>query len=123
MLENKIVILYIQFVYPNLIHIEMIYDADYPPAKYSSSPDQNRISMPFSNLSDDILLIIAEQFDEDLDVNAPCQTSHRLYCLLNTFIYRYNVRYYHGREMWRAMEMACEEALLKFIAQGPNVQQ
>lgn len=101
----------------------MIYDADYPPAKYPSSPDQNKISMPFSNLPDDVLLTIAEQIKYDPDINALCQTSRRLYCLLNTFLYRHNVRRCHGWGIWRVMELGCEEALMKFIAQGANVQQ
>lgn len=101
----------------------MIYDADYPSAKYPSSPDQNKTSMPFYTLPDDVLLVIAEQLENDRDISALCQTSRRSYCSLNTFLYRHNVRRYHSWGMWRAIKLGCEEALLNFIAQGANVQQ
>lgn len=42
---------------------------------------------------------------------------------LNTFLYWHNVRYYRGCGVWRAVELECEIALLKFIAQGVNVRE
>lgn len=77
--------------------------------------------MHFSDLPDDIYFAIAEQLGEESDINVLSRSSRRLHQILNSFLYQYNIRYYNGWGMCRAIHMNCEAALLKFIAHGADV--
>ena len=52
--------------------------------------------MSLLSLSNELLLEIASCFKYDSDINALMQTSGRLYYLLNTHLYRHNIRYFES---------------------------
>ena len=52
--------------------------------------------MPLLSLSNELLLEIASYFKYGSDINALMQTTGRLYYLLNTYLYRHNIRYFES---------------------------
>ncbi|KAF2178770.1 hypothetical protein K469DRAFT_598122 [Zopfia rhizophila CBS 207.26] len=48
--------------------------------------------MPLLNLANELLYCISENLKSERDINAFAQANRRLYCLLNTYIYRYNIQ-------------------------------
>ncbi|PVH92129.1 hypothetical protein DM02DRAFT_469415, partial [Periconia macrospinosa] len=49
--------------------------------------------MPLLRLPDELLWCISENLNLERDINAFAQANRRLYGLLNTYLYRYNIRY------------------------------
>ena len=52
-------------------------------------------TMSLSTLSPDFVLMIADWFDVDRDINSLTRTTRGLHAILNPYVYRLNVRY-HG---------------------------
>src|SRR5207302_3202156 len=48
--------------------------------------------MPLLHLPNELLCSIAENLELERDINAFAQANRRLYRLLNTYLYRYNIR-------------------------------
>ncbi|PWY83426.1 hypothetical protein BO70DRAFT_395872 [Aspergillus heteromorphus CBS 117.55] len=44
-------------------------------------------------LANELLLLIAETLESEKDINAVVQTNHRLYALLNPYLYQHNRRH------------------------------
>jgi ankyrin repeat protein len=48
--------------------------------------------MPLLNLPNELLRDISEYLESERDINAVARANHRLYCLLDSCLYRYNVQ-------------------------------
>ncbi|KAF1948110.1 hypothetical protein CC80DRAFT_459683 [Byssothecium circinans] len=48
--------------------------------------------MPLLRLANEVLYCISENLKFERGINAFAQANRRLYCLLNTYLYRYNIR-------------------------------
>jgi hypothetical protein len=48
--------------------------------------------MPLLDLPNELLLKISENLESKRDINAIAQANRRLYCLLDSSLYRYNIQ-------------------------------
>ncbi|KAJ5383178.1 hypothetical protein N7517_001089 [Penicillium concentricum] len=77
----------------------------------------------FLLLPNEVFLTIANHLDHSVDVNHLLETCHRFCDVLDPYLYRRNVLYFHGRGIWRAVPRRSEAAVLKFISNGANKDQ
>jgi hypothetical protein len=49
-------------------------------------------AMPLLDLPDELLQNISEKLESERDINATAQANRRPYCLLDGYLYRYNVQ-------------------------------
>ena len=48
--------------------------------------------MPLLDLPNELLRNISENLESERDINAIAQANRRLYCLLDSYLYRYNIQ-------------------------------
>src|SRR4051794_16325897 len=78
--------------------------------------------MPLLDLADELLQFIAEILELERDISAFARTNHRLYNLLNTYLYRHNVRQLGSSALlWTAIH-GQEATAQKLLEEGANVQ-
>ena len=59
--------------------------------------------MPLLKLANELLQSIVQHLDSLKDINAFCQTNHRLYALLNTYLYHQEInRFGSSALLWAA---------------------
>ncbi|KAL4884924.1 ankyrin repeat-containing domain protein [Aspergillus karnatakaensis] len=73
------------------------------------------------NLPAECLLLIANQLSEIRDLNAFAQTTRTLHALLNTHVYRREVKSRGAEGLWRAISLPNLEAVRHFIRAGADV--
>ena len=78
--------------------------------------------MPLLNLPNELLLYVADNLRTERNINAFARTSRRLYNLLNTYLYRHNVKRFEGSALLWALEHGRQKTAQKLIGEGANVQ-
>lgn len=78
--------------------------------------------MAFLRLPDELLLSVVSYLTLQREINSFARTNARLYNLLNTYLYRYNVEQNKSSALLWAAKNGQEETAKKSIAEGANVQ-
>ncbi|KAB8275207.1 ankyrin repeat-containing domain protein [Aspergillus minisclerotigenes] len=78
--------------------------------------------MAFLRLPDELLLSVVSYLTLQREINSLARTNARLYNLLNTYLYRYNVEQNKSSALLWAVKNGQEETAKKSIAEGANVQ-
>lgn len=74
--------------------------------------------MSLQLLPDELLLLIVSGVERDIDINSLVQTNRRLYAVLNSYLYQYNIRYFKSSALhWAAIRGRLETAK-KILDQG-----
>ena len=74
--------------------------------------------MSLLSLSNELLLEIASYFKYGSDINALMQTTGRLYWLLNTYLYRHNMRYFESSALKWAIRNGVAPVVQKMLDEG-----
>src|SRR5437762_1966042 len=74
--------------------------------------------MPLLDISNELLLCISENLQSERDINAFTRTNRRLYYLLNSYLYRYNVRKFRGWALLWAAEHGREVTAQRLLEEG-----
>lgn len=74
--------------------------------------------MSILTVSNELLLLIAQQSHSQNDLNALIQVNHRFYRLLKHLLYRYNLRHQNGDGIIRATKLGSITAVAQFIKEG-----
>ncbi|KAH7053483.1 ankyrin repeat-containing domain protein [Macrophomina phaseolina] len=81
-----------------------------------------RLGMSLFDLSNELLLSVAEHLETEKDLNAFVQTSRHLYHLLNIHLYRGNIRQRGSSALLWAAKHGRETTVQKLLDEGANVQ-
>jgi ankyrin repeat protein len=77
--------------------------------------------MSVSTVSNELLLLIAQQLQSQKDLNALIKVNHRFYHLLKHLLYRYNLRHQNGDGILQAANLGSIPAVAQFIKVGYRV--
>lgn len=91
------------------------------PASGSRCSDITRRKLILLDLPNECLQCIAEFLKSEKDINAFAQTNHRLYDVLNTYLYRRNVQLGSSALLWAASRGKDATAQI-LLAEGANFQ-
>ena len=72
-------------------------------------------------LPNELLCSITEHLKSEKDINAFARTNRRLHGLLNTDLYRHNVRWSGSSALLWAMNRGKDTTALKLLGEGPDV--
>jgi hypothetical protein len=91
----------------------------------SSPPDKPPLEpsfqMSISTVSNELLLLIAQQLQSQKDLKALIKVNHRFYHLLKHLLYRYNLRHQNGDGILQAAKLGSIPAVAQFIKEGYRV--
>ena len=79
-------------------------------------------AMPLLNLPNELLLKISENLESERDINAIAQANCRLYCLLDSYLYRYNVQQSGSSALLWAARHGQEATARKLLREKANIQ-
>ena len=77
--------------------------------------------MPLLDISNELLLCISENLESERDINAFTRTNRHLYYLLNSYLYRHNVRKFRGSALLWAAEHGREVTAQRLLEEGANI--
>jgi ankyrin repeat protein len=77
--------------------------------------------MSISTVSNELLLLIAQQLQSQKDLNALIKVNHRFYHLLKHLLFRYNLRHQNGDGILRAAKLGSIPTVAQFIKEGYRV--
>jgi ankyrin repeat protein len=77
--------------------------------------------MPLLDLPNELLVCFSEQLESEKDLNAFARANGRLYCLLNTYLYRRNVKWSGSSALLWAARQGEEATLGKLLKEKGNV--
>ncbi|PVH90300.1 ankyrin [Periconia macrospinosa] len=78
--------------------------------------------MPLLRLPDELLCCISENLNLERDINAFAQANRHLYRLLNTYLYRYNIRYSRSSALLWAAQYGQEATAQKLLGERADGQ-
>ena len=78
--------------------------------------------MPLLDLANELLYCISENLELETHINAFVQANHRLYRLLDHYLYRCNVQRSGSLAVLRAAQHGQEATAQKLLREGANVQ-
>lgn len=78
--------------------------------------------MPLLSLPDELLLCLSENLESEKDIYAFAQASQRLYCVLNSLMYRYNIQNSKGSALLWASRRGQETTVWKFLGADVDMQ-
>src|SRR5947207_13617146 len=78
--------------------------------------------MPLLDVANELLLCISEKLESESDVNAFTRTNHRLYYLLNTYLYRRHAQKFGSTALLWAARYGREATAQRLLEQGANIQ-
>ena len=78
--------------------------------------------MPLLDLANELLYCIAENLESERDVNAFAQAKRRLYRLLNSYLYRYNIQRSGSSALLWAAQHGQEATARRLLEEGASVQ-
>ena len=76
--------------------------------------------MPLLDLANELLLHISENFKLERDINAFTRINHRLYNLLNPYLYRHNIQLFQSSALRWAAEYGQEGTARKMLGEGAD---
>jgi ankyrin repeat protein len=78
--------------------------------------------MPMLNLPNELLRDISEYLESERDINAVAQANHRLYRLVDSYLYRYNVQQSGSSALLWAARHGQEATAQKSLREKANIQ-
>ncbi|KAF1934713.1 ankyrin, partial [Clathrospora elynae] len=78
--------------------------------------------MPLLDLPNELLLKISENLESERDINAIAQANRRLYCLLDSYLYRYNIQQSGSSALLWAARHGQEATAHKLLREKANIQ-
>jgi ankyrin repeat protein len=78
--------------------------------------------MPLLNLPNELLRNISKYLGSGRDINAIAQANYRLYCLLDSYLYRYNIRQSGSSALLWAARHGQEATAQKLLREKANIQ-
>src|SRR3954470_6742382 len=78
--------------------------------------------MPLLNLANELLHYISENLESERDINAFAQANRRLYHLLNSYLYRYNVQWSASSALVWTAQHGQEATARRLLAEGANIE-
>ncbi|PWO22159.1 Arp, Ankyrin repeat protein, partial [Pyrenophora tritici-repentis] len=78
--------------------------------------------MPLLDLPNELLQNISEYLESDRDINAIAQADGRLYCLLDRYLYRYNIQQSGSSALLWAARHGQEVTAQKLLKENANIQ-
>ncbi|KAF2475855.1 ankyrin, partial [Lindgomyces ingoldianus] len=78
--------------------------------------------MPLLDLANELLCCISENLELERDINAFVQANRHLYRLLNTYLYRYNVRQFRSSALLWAAQYGQEGTAQKLLEERADDQ-
>jgi ankyrin repeat protein len=79
-------------------------------------------AMPLLNLPNELLQNISENLESERDINVIAQANCRLYCLLDSYLYRYNVQQSGSSALLWAARHGQEVTARKLLREKANIQ-
>jgi ankyrin repeat protein len=77
--------------------------------------------MPLLDLANELLYCISETLELERDINAFAQANRRLYRLLNSYLYRYNIQHSGSSALLWAAQQGQEATVRRLLGEGANV--
>jgi ankyrin repeat protein len=79
-------------------------------------------AMPLLDLPNELLLKISENLEAEKDINATAQANRRLYCLLDSYLYRYNIQQSGSSALLWAARHSQVATAHKLLREKANIQ-